>query len=727
MDWMSIVKILTLFTLVLSLYKRWVIPVVCSFVALAAILGWDLALTPTQGHVDSVLFDMMSVFGVSVISLYICLRLQIPAIIGFLIAGVLIGPHGFGLVSGHESIEVLGEIGVVLLLFTIGVEFSLKLLMEMKRFVVIGGLIQVAGTIIFGAVLSKMATFTTGESIFIGFLLCLSSTAIVLKLLDSSGQMNTSHGKLILGILIFQDIVVVPMMLVIPQLAGIGTEWEVSALTNVCWGLLIICGVFFGAQWIVPAIFYRVAKTQSSELFLMSVVVVCFCVAIITSSLGLSLALGAFLAGLIISESEYSHHALGHIMPFQQLFTSFFFVHVGMLLDVHVIWQAPGLIAGLLTLTLVGKAIIGAIAGMALGLALPSALMVGLSLSQMGEFAFVLLAKGTDAELGLNALLTPSEVQLFLAVSVLSMILTPVMMALSRPLGLLVDHLPLPKRIRYGTTAIAETEPSDESNHLIIVGFGVNGRTLAQSAKRAGIPYVILEANPEIVEIARAEGEPIYFGDAMHEAVLKHANISSARSMAIVARDAMSLAKIAEAARSINPNIYIIVRVRKLTEVEGLLEAGADDVIADEFETAVEIFTRVLKKYLIPRTEIEKLAQQVRRDHYEALREQASEPSNFADLKLHLSEIEIDTYRVQKGCKVEGLSLKDSSLRYTYGVTVLLIRRYAQNLPNPSSDIVLQSGDVLVILGHPDKLSKMATLFEAPEDDIPEITGEGAS
>ncbi len=268
--------------------------------------------------------DIFIIFGLSVAVLFICHRLRVPTIVGFLFTGILAGPYGLGLINGVQDVETLAEIGVVLLLFTIGIEFSFQRLLQIRKSFLLGGSIQVSLTVLVTFVIARQLGQSVGASIFTGFLIALSSTAIVLKLIQGRAEVDSPHGRVTLGILIFQDIIIVPMILITPLLAGANGNPVESVIVLTAKGIGIIALVIVSARWIVPKVLYQIARTRNRELFLLSIVVICLAVAWITSSAGLSLALGAFLAGLIISESEYSHQALGNILPFRDVFTSFF-------------------------------------------------------------------------------------------------------------------------------------------------------------------------------------------------------------------------------------------------------------------------------------------------------------------------------------------------------------------------------------------------------------------
>ncbi|MBW2005728.1 MAG: cation:proton antiporter [Deltaproteobacteria bacterium] len=654
--------------------------------------------------------DIVVIFGLAIAVLFICHRLRVPAVVGFLLTGILVGPYGLGLVKAVHEVEIFAEIGIVLLLFTIGIEFSLERLLQIRKSVLMGGSLQVLLTFLATLFIARRFGQAFGEAILIGFLVALSSTAIVLKLLQERAEVDSPHGRTTLGILIFQDIIIVPMILVTPLLAGaIGNLGE-SVLILLAKGIGIILLVFVSAKWIVPRVLYQIARTRSRELFLLSVIVICLAVAWITSSAGLSLALGAFLAGLIISESEYSHQALGNILPFRDVFISFFFVSIGMLLDVGFLFQQLGTIALIALGVLVLKSIIACFTTVLLGFPFRTSILVGLALSQVGEFSFILSKAGVE-----HGLLAGNNYQMFLACSVLSMAATPFLMTLAPRIADIILRLPLPKRLISGFYPVSEIKVKGQKDHLIIIGFGVNGRNVARAARVTGIPYVIIEMNPETVRNEQTEGEPIYYGDATQEAVLQHADIRDAMVVIVAIADCAATRRITEIIRRLNPEVHLIVRTRYLQELKPLYELGADEVIPEEFETSVEIFTRVLAKYLIPRDEIEKIVAEVRSDGYEMFRSLSKESSSFSDLKLQLPDVEISTLRVAERSPLVGKSLAETELRKKYGVTVLAIRRNSQILSNPNANIPFWANDELFVLGPPDRIAEVAGLTHNPE------------
>ncbi len=655
--------------------------------------------------------DIVIIFALSIAVLFVCYQFRVPAIVGFLVTGILAGPYGLGLIKGVHEVEMLAEIGVVLLLFTIGIEFSFERMLQIKKSILMGGSIQVLLTLLVTFLIARQLGQPIGESIFIGFLISLSSTAIVLKLIQERAEVDSPHGRTTLGILIFQDIIIVPMILVTPLLTGATGDAGESLLVLIAKGIGIIVLVIVSAKWIVPKVLYQIARTRSQELFLLSVVVICLAVAWITSSAGLSLALGAFLAGLIISDSEYSHQALGNILPFRDVFTTFFFVSIGMLFDLGFLFREPGTIALIALGVLVLKSIIASFATVLLGFPLRTSLLVGLALGQVGEFSFILSKTGVE-----HGLLTGNIYQMFLAFSVLTMAATPFIISLAPSLVGISLRLPLPKMLISGFSPVSEIKVEKKKHHLIIIGFGMNGRNVARAAKIAGIPYAIIEMKPETVRSEQARGEPICYGDSTQETVLQHANIKDARIVVVAINDPTATRRITEIVRRLNRKVHLIVRTRYLQEMKPLYELGADQVIPEEFETSVEIFTRVLAKYLIPRDKIERLVAEVRSDGYEMFRSLARETASFADLKLQLPDVEISTLRVAERSALVGKSLVQIELRKKYGVTVLAIRRNSQILSNPSADIQFCVNDVLFVLGPPDRVAEVAALSHNPEE-----------
>ena len=645
--------------------------------------------------------DIVILLGLSVVVIFLFQRINLPTILGFLATGIAFGPHGLGLIKASHEIEILSEIGVILLLFIIGLEFSLGSLAKIKKVVFVGGASQVILTI--GAILAAAMGLGFGfnQALFIGFLISLSSTAIVLSLLQSSGMINSPHGKIALGILIFQDIIVVPMMLLTPMLAGqAGNIWlELGAL--VLKAVLVIVAVLLSARYLVPKLLQAIVKTRSRELFIISIVVICFAVAWITNRIGLSLALGAFMAGLTISESEYSHQATGLIIPFREIFSSFFFVSIGMLLDLEFFVDQIGMVL-LITLAIIFvKFIIVAISTGILGFPLRTGLMSGFTLFQVGEFAFILAAVGVS-----YGVLKDEPYQYFLAVSVLTMALTPFAMQYSDSLSIfLVSKSNFHKVSMEGLNKGMEATAEGLNDHLIIVGYGLNGRNLSEIAKSAGIPYAIIDINTENVELGRSKGEPIFFGDASNPYVLEHLHVYKARVAVVAISDPPATRKVVAAIRNICNTVHIMVRSRFLGETSDFLKLGASEVISEEFETSVEIFTRVLHQYLVPEGDITNYVQGVRSANYEMLR-----PFFNGNANLGLpdwQDFKVVSLRVETANpEIVGLPLSEARLRNKFGVSVMAIYRNGevQKVIDPGAHI--EKGDLVYVFGSPESIGE---------------------
>jgi CPA2 family monovalent cation:H+ antiporter-2 len=663
-----------------------------------------------------ILRDLVVIFGLSVAVLFVFHRIKAPTIVGFLITGILAGPQGLGLIQDVDQVAIIAEIGVILLLFTVGIEVSLKDLLKIKKFVLVGGSLQVILTILAVFTILMNTGMPSGEALLIGFLVSLSSTAIVLRIIQKREEFDSLYGRTTLGILIFQDIVVVPMMLVTPLLPGAVQAEAQSPALILAKGIGIIILVIISAKWIVPKALYHIAKTGDRELFLLSIVGICFAVAWGTSLAGLSLGLGAFLAGLIISESPYSHQAFGNMLPLRDAFTSFFFISIGMLLDLNYLLQNPGYIVLIALGVMALKSLITGFSISVLGLPMRITVLVALALSQIGEFSFILSKVGFD-----SGLIPLQTYQLFLDVTVITMGATSFIMALSPKVADGVLRLPLPNKVKNGSYIRPPSTVTAKKDHLIIIGYGVNGRNVARSARAEGIPYEIVEMDPEIVTSEGKKGEPICYGDAATEAVLRHVWIKDAKVMVIAISDPASTRRITELARRLNSDIFIIARTRYLDEMKPLHDLGANEVIPEEYETSVEIFSRVLERYQVPREKIEDYIAEVRADGYEMFRSLVREP--YCDVNLDVLSDEICTMRVYRGSGAAGRTLADLKIE-SYGVTLLAVHRGTETLSNPARDLRLEIDDVAVMLGPPDKIDLIRGQFWAEDAAASTLKGE---
>ncbi|MHB8101523.1 MAG: cation:proton antiporter domain-containing protein [Methanosarcina sp.] len=666
--------------------------------------------------VDSLLANVDVILGFAIFILTIFYRFQVPPVLGFLVTGILIGPYGLGILNGGESV-LNADLGIIFLLFTIGVDLSLKELWKMKKDLILGGTLQIILTTAVVFIICSAIGFSPATSTFLGFLISLSSTAIVLKVLQEKNEVYTPHGKTSLAILIFQDLAIVPLILITPLLAGSSVSFEGSLSTIFIKGSLIILVFILSAKFLVPRIFYYVGRTGSKELFLVSVVFICLSAAIFTSSIGLSLALGAFLAGIIISGSQYSQQAMGNIIPLRDMFMSFFFVSVGMLLDIGYLRENLLVIVIAAIVLIIAKSVACAATTFLLGRPLRTTILAGLALSQVGEFSFVLSRLGVE-----YSLLTEETYQAFLAVSIITMGVTPfVIKASYKPADYIVK---MASGTAFGMKLVKGfySESLDEENielgmkdHLIIVGFGFSGKTISTAAKAAGIPYVIVETNPDIVKEEKMKGERISYGDATFGAVLEHAGIKNARVLITGISDAAATRKIVQTAKELNPNVCIIAKVRDLQEMKHLNALGADEIIPEEYETSVEIFVRLLEKYLVPQESIDKLVNDVRANGYRMLRKLSVDTgidSGFS-IKDGLPGIDIQVVKVGRSSNFDGKTLADLQFRKKHGVTVLSVRRGSDLIYTPEGNFQLKAKDACILLGKPEDLFNVRKFFES--------------
>ncbi|KAA9326012.1 cation:proton antiporter domain-containing protein [Adhaeribacter soli] len=639
------------------------------------------------------LADIIVILGLAVVVILTFQALRLHPILGFLITGLIAGPSGLNLVHASHEVEMLSEIGVILLLFIIGLEFSLRELIAIKNLVFIGGAVQVVLTILATILVGYLLGYSLSQSLFLGFLLSLSSTAIVLKLLQDRREVNSPHGKIILAILIFQDIIVVPMMLVTPMLAGESEDILFSVILLFIKGLLIVGFVYVSARYLVPKLLYLIARSRSKELFLISTIVICLAVAVLTSSMGLSLSLGAFLAGLIISESEYSHEATTNILPFREVFSSFFFVSIGMLLDVSFLLDHLNMVLLFTLLAFLVKSLVAFLASFSLGYPTRTSILVGFALFQVGEFSFILSKVGLE-----NELISTTTYQYFLSVSLLTMACTPFLLARGNFVASLVLKL-LPAG--WARPDVPPAKAHQELNdHIVIIGYGITGQHIARAARKVGIPYNILELNAETVRRERQKGEPIVYGDAVHSIMLAHLGITRARVAVVAISDAKATKQIVANIRHLSSSVHIIARTMFVLEMEENFRMGADEVIPEELETSIEIFTRVLHKYLVPKDDIMAFIDRIRAGNYNMMRSFSAEPLFPRLPEIELASMTTAALKVPDGNKeIVGRSLQESDIREKYGITILAIKRKDITLETVTRNTHIEPDDVLYVFG----------------------------
>jgi monovalent cation:H+ antiporter-2, CPA2 family len=659
------------------------------------------------GHVDS-FYELVLILAAGVAAAVGVALLRLPAVAGFMLAGAVVGPFGFGLVKEQELVDTLSEIGVVLLLFTIGLEFSLERLRRIWKLVAIGGTLQVGLTTLacVGVALGLGETIERG--VFFGFLVALSSTAIVLRGLSERGEVDAPHAKFTIGALIYQDLCVIPMMLLVPILAGRG---EGSAVVGIGVALakatVFVVATLVAGRFLVPRALARVDAARSREVFLLAVLVFCASVALLTAYFGLSLALGAFLAGILLSDSAYGHRAMANVLPLRDVLTSLFFMSLGMLFDVSVVRDQPVLVALLFAGIFFGKGFIATLASVVMRFPARVAWLAGVGLAQFGEFGFVLAKEGMR-----SGILTSDESRLVLAAGILTMFVTPLSMRLA-PHVTAGAALLRPLERLLGVRGIDERAPEHATmkDHVIVAGYGIGGRLLSAALHEAHIPFLVIELNSESVREGRAGGMPIYYADVTSEEALTHAHLTDAHALVLLISDSDAARQALAVARQLAPDVPIIVRARRVSEEAHLRLLGASDVIMEELEAGIEVLARVLRSKGTPVNVVGGFISRVRDELGRSVRSASLPRSRVADLK-GLDELKVESMLIAEGSPAAGKTLAELDVRARTGASVLAIRRDGALLERLDAQTEMRVGDVLFLAGPRESIFQAVSLLD---------------
>lgn len=662
--------------------------------------------------------DLVITLLVAVLVILPSRRLRVPSAVGFMITGILIGPGGFKLIGDTHHVETLAEVGVAMLLFMIGLEFSLARLKEIGRAFLVAGPLQVILTIgvSAAALLALPDDLKLGPAVFMGMLIALSSTAMVLRLLAERGEQHAPQGRLTLGILLFQDFAIVPMLVLIPSLAGKGT---LSVGPRLLIGAAGAVAVGVVARALMPKLINAVIRSGVRELYVMVSIAVCLGASLLTSALGLSPALGAFVGGLLVSESEYAHQIVAEVLPFRDLFSSLFFIAIGMLLVPQVLFSNLPAAVGALLFTIGVKALVAGSVVRMLGYPLRIAVIVGISLAQIGEFSFVLASVGSD-----YGLLPTREYQAFLAVAILSLMLTPFLMRFAAWAGAHAGtpvRLPVPGDALQGHDSAATVpgaEPGGLSGHVLVAGYGVNGRNVARVLRELGIPYLVLELDTAIIRRAQVQGERIQFGDISRSEALHACHVDRAAVVVLAISDPTATRFATVQVRRSNPGAYIIARTRQVAEVAELMRLGVDEVIPEEFETSIAILARVLRRYHVPANVVRLQEQALRREGYSFLRGGDTTGSLMSSVSRMIAGATTDTFYLEPGSPAVGQTLATLDLRAKTRALIIAVVRDGKHHLGPDADFALQEGDILVLVGDHQALEAAFDLLGAPRSPV---------
>ena len=644
---------------------------------------------------DSILVLM----GVAVVLLALFRYLRLPQLLAYLVAGVLVGPYGLGWIPDVAGTRTLAEFGLVFLMFTIGLEFSLPKLLAMKQTVFgLGGAQVLISCAVFGFIAWKLGVPAAG-AIVIGGVLALSSTAIVMKLLIEQLEQNSRHGRHAFGVLLFQDLIVVPFLILIPALGGAGDQ---SVWPTFGWVLLksvlVLAAILLVGRWLFKPLFHEIASARLREFFMLSVLLLTLTAAWITQTAGLSLALGAFLAGMMLGETEYRHQVESDILPFRDILLGLFFITVGMQLDTHMLsaqwfWILAA-VAGLLVFKTALIALLGRLFKIELGVALRT----GLVLSQGGEFGFALLLQANEFKL-----LDAQASQFVLATVVLSMMLAPMIV---RHNGRLAKRLvPGYLHARDTNLDVIRAEASRENRHVIVCGYGRSGQNLAWLLEQEGVPSLALDLDPVRVRDARDAGKPVAYGDAARRDVLEAAGLHRATALVISFDDTHMALRILEITRHARPDMPVIVRTRDDADLERLKAAGATEVVPESLEGSLMMGSHLLMLLGVPVSRIVRHVRDVRRDRYRMLRGFFHGEDLFEEKEAHAYQERLHSITLPPKAKAVGMLLADLHLE-EIGVNVSAVRRGGIRGPEPGPETRLAAGDVVVLYGAPEALAE---------------------
>ena len=626
--------------------------------------------------------DLVLVYAVALCVMLAAGRAGVPAIIALIAAGVVAGPSALRLVSTPEEVDVLAEIGIALLLFTVGLDFPLGKLRQIWRAVVWGGTLQMAGTAVIAGAMAWAAGLPPRTAVFVGLFVALSSTAIVLNELGRRNRLDAPAGRLATGILLFQDLCVVLLLLAGPLLAG---AVQTSAMPGVIGrAALALIAIVVMARLILPGLFRLVTASGQREAFPLAVLVGSLGTAAIGAALGLSMALGAFLAGLVLAGSEFSHQARAEVRPMRDLLTSLFFVSVGMLIDVSVVALNLPLILAIALVAVVIKALVAAAALASTGSSLRISAVAALYLAQVGEFSFVL---GRDAlELGV---LSTATWQLLLPASILTMLVAPFLVAVAPRLG---DRL-----VGIGP-AVDMPDTVTEEGPVLVLGFGIGGRLVANALRSFDKPYQVIDLNGATVRDARAAGERISYGDATAPDTLLAAGLSHARALVVLLSDPDAALQVAQTAKRLAPAVPVIVRTRYRAEAARLEQAGAIAVV-EELEASLEVLALLLTQLKMPGNVVQTLIGDYRRREVVPPRFKVAPHVRLDALAPELLSAPVATHQIQPGDQAADRSLRDLNLHAATGTSVLAVRRAGRYITSPAADLYLASGDTLYLIG----------------------------
>ncbi|HEY9899305.1 MAG TPA: cation:proton antiporter [Pantanalinema sp.] len=654
--------------------------------------------------------DLAAVLSAALVMGFIFFKLKQPVIIGYLVAGLIVGPYGLKFVSDMHTIETFSELGVMLLMFALGVEFSFSELKPVKKLAILGGSAQILLTVGLTTVAAGWFGIALGTGILLGCMIALSSTIIVLKVLMERGEIDSVHGRAILGLLIVQDLSVVIIMTMMPNLGDPAKILGWPMLLALGKAALFLATVVLLGTRLFPVMMKKVASTGNKELFLLSAMILCFGTAAASFLIGLSLALGAFIAGIVVSESDHSHQILADVLPLRDLFATLFFVSVGMLINPGFLVAHLGAVALLVAAIVVGKTLLVFGIARVFGYSGRTSLAIGLGLAQIGEFTFILAKLGQQ-----QGLISASLFSLILTGALVTILITPLLMQAATPMYLGLAKIPWLRRARpAGAKApLATGDLGGMVDHVVVCGFGRVGSNLGEVLIRHGYPVLVIDTDQNLIQDLRRRGVSCMYGDSSNIEVLKHAQLPLAKLFIAALPDATSCRLAVKNAKQLNPQLDVLARAHRTQDISELYGLGADEVVQPEFEASIEVIRYTLAKLGYTTRELYRYAHQIRQQRYRQF-EDTFDPSMVLGLEEALGAADLVWFDVKADSPLSGQSLRSLDLRNLLGLSAIAIRRQGEVVPNPDPDDTLFPGDGLLVMGPQAQLDKLSALTRPP-------------
>lgn len=655
--------------------------------------------------------DIIIIILTGLVFAFVAHRLRLPLILGYIVAGVFLAPfyHGNGESHLHD-IELLAEIGVALLLFSIGLDFSLKKIAELKRITLIGTPIQIILSIIFGYFIGQFLNLSFLASLVLGFVISLSSTMIVLKSLMGQGLMGTLSSRIMIGMLIVQDLAAVPMMIIIPKLNQFTESWDFFLLTILKAVVFLVVIIILGTR-LIPWFLRVISRLNSGELFLLTIVALSLGIGFASYTFGLSFAFGAFIAGMVINDSEYSHKALSDIMPLRDIFGLLFFTSIGLLFNIGFFLENLETVLSLVALVFLFKFTVFYSLTRIFGYFNIVPLAAGLGLSQIGEFSFVLSRSSLKA-----GILSQEIYSLVLATTIISLFLSPFIMMLTPKLYSIRKKFY--KSDQKKDISCSNLPSEGFKKHIIIAGAGRIGRAVAHTLAFLKYNFVLIEEDFQNFEKAKSEGYPVFFGDATKEIVLEAANLQDAELFVLTIPSVLESREVIQIIKQKRPDLDIVARSSSLESTEELNRMEIFEVVQPEFEASMEMLRQSLLHLDVPVTVIQDYIDQFRQEHYRSRKEPWSERSLLANLKESSHLLELKWERILPGSKADGRSLKKLEIRSRTGLSIAGVYRKNKFFPNPESGFILQKDDMVAVLGKTENRILFKTLMNTmPEHE----------